>query len=270
MTGHNGWAYGWEDRVIKVQGADIKIETQLTDVKTNQPLMLKITYDLNPKNPPIIDDVGETVRVPYRHVCFEADLIDLVHSIGHGPQLLKFTKSKQNEWMPYPGGQINYKVMTRVPGADVDKIRDNLSARERQSIRSQLAKILEAVADKNRVLRTVDLSFLRYLVDLTHWAYQIVQDEITVYSPFVLESGLWTDADLISPGGRETSQEPKKCRIWSYSGSGVKTGLAFSIVFHAACGLRGTKGVDSGESNLAAQFTHKFAASKSSISLLSS
>jgi hypothetical protein len=95
-------------------------------------------------------------------LCFEADLIDLVHSIGHGPQLLKVTKSKQNEWMPYPGGQINYKVMTRVPGADVDKIRDNLSARERQSIRSQLAKILEAMADKNRVLRTVDLSFLRY------------------------------------------------------------------------------------------------------------
>ena len=75
---------------------------------------------------------------------------------------MKFTKSKQNEWMPYPGGQINYKVMTRVPGTDVDKIRDNLSARERQSIRSQLAKILEAMADKNRVLRTVDLSFLRY------------------------------------------------------------------------------------------------------------
>ncbi|KUL90978.1 hypothetical protein ZTR_00669 [Talaromyces verruculosus] len=129
MTGHNGWAYDWEDREIKVQGADIKIETQLTEwtdevlaqrhaltlahsVKTNQPLMLKVTYDLNPKNIPIVDDVEETVRVAHRHVRFEADLIDLVHSIGHGPQLLKFTKSKQNEWMPYPDGQINYKVMS--------------------------------------------------------------------------------------------------------------------------------------------------------------
>ncbi|KAF3400284.1 hypothetical protein DPV78_005498 [Talaromyces pinophilus] len=177
MTGHNGWAYGWEDRVIKVQGADIKIETQLTEwtdevlaqrhaltlahsVKTNQPLMLKITYD-----------------------------------IGHGPQLLTFTKSKQNEWMPYPGGQIKYKVMTRVPGADVDKIRDNLSARERQSI--------------------------SYLVDLTHWVYQIVQDEITVYGPFVLESGLWTNGDLISPGLPRRERDlagAKKCRIWSYLG----------------------------------------------------
>lgn len=56
--------------------------------------------------------------------------------------------------------------------------------------------------------------------------------------------------------------EAKKCRIWSYSGSGVKSGLAFSIKFHAARGLKRDKGVGSGESQLAASFTHKFATSK--------
>lgn len=62
MTVHNGWAYDWEDRVTKVQGADIKIELSLPSglmkywaqrhaltlahsVKTNQPLMLKVTYE---------------------------------------------------------------------------------------------------------------------------------------------------------------------------------------------------------------------------------
>lgn len=53
-------------------------------------------------------------------------------------------------------------TMTRVPGENVEEIRYQLSSQQRQSIRIQLVKILEAMADRNRVLRTVDLSILRY------------------------------------------------------------------------------------------------------------
>jgi hypothetical protein len=71
-------------------------------------------------------------------------------------------RDEQEEWMPYPGGRIFFTVLRRVPGEDVNRIRNGLSRQQRQSIRSQLAEILEAMADKNRILRTVNLNFLRY------------------------------------------------------------------------------------------------------------
>jgi hypothetical protein len=50
-------------------------------------------------------------------------------------------------------------------------------------------------------LSSILIELYSYLIDLTHWAYQIVQDEITEDSPFVLEFGLWSDEDLgISQG----------------------------------------------------------------------
>lgn len=137
--------------------------SMLTSYGRARLILLSTNYfSLNPKHFPLIDNVEETLRVAERHVCFEVTLIKLIHSIGHGPQSLIFSKGKQNEWMPYPGGRIYYIAMTRVPGENVERIRYQLSSQQRQSIRSQLAKILEAMADKNRVLRTVDLSFLRY------------------------------------------------------------------------------------------------------------
>lgn len=71
-------------------------------------------------------------------------------------------RDEQEEWMPYPGGRIFFTVLRLVPGDNVGKIRDELSRQQRKSIRSQLVKILEAMADKNRILRTVNLNFLRY------------------------------------------------------------------------------------------------------------
>lgn len=72
------------------------------------------------------------------------------------------TKRNQEQWMPYPGRQIFFTVLNRVPGEDVSQIRNRLSTPERRSIRLQLAYILETMADKNRVLRTADLRFLRW------------------------------------------------------------------------------------------------------------
>ncbi|OKL59678.1 hypothetical protein UA08_05274 [Talaromyces atroroseus] len=145
----------------------------------DMPIMLKITYEyvrmpllflhplileshnLNPKHFPLIDDVEETLRVADRHVGFEVGLMDLVHSIGHGPQHQIFVEGQQNEWMPYPGGQIYFVAMSRVPGEDMGRIQDTLSPQQLKSIKSQLARILEAIADKNRVLRTADPGSLR-------------------------------------------------------------------------------------------------------------
>jgi hypothetical protein len=117
---------------------------------------------LNPKNFPLVDDIAQTKRIGERHVLFEASLYDVIHRIGHGPKVMMVTRRNQMQWMPYPGRQIFFTVLRRVPGEDVSKIRNSLSAPERQSIRSQLAKILETMADKNRILRTADLSFLRW------------------------------------------------------------------------------------------------------------
>ena len=81
--------------------------SMLTSYGRARLILLSTNYfSLNPKHFPLIDNVEETLRVAERHVCFEVTLIKLIHSIGHGPQSLIFSKGKQNEWMPYPGGRI--------------------------------------------------------------------------------------------------------------------------------------------------------------------
>ncbi|KAE8556257.1 hypothetical protein EYB25_000958 [Talaromyces marneffei] len=224
MAGNERWAYNWEGREFTLGTEKYTVKTQLNRMgrrcagpktwfdigalcESKCQVMFKTRCDLDPKDFPLVEDVKETQEIGENHILYEASLYKVIDGIGHGPKVLLVTKRNQTEWMPYPDGQIFFTALKCVPGEDVSRIRNSLTSYDRRMIRFQLTKILETMADNNRVLRTVDLSFLRwdrrtgilYLVDLTHWAYQIVQDEITEKSPFELEFGLWSDEDLESP-----------------------------------------------------------------------
>ncbi|KAL3709805.1 hypothetical protein TMatcc_003596 [Talaromyces marneffei ATCC 18224] len=201
MAGNERWAYNWEGREFTLGTEKYTVKTQLNRMgrrcagpktwfdigalcESKCQVMFKTRCDLDPKDFPLVEDVKETQEIGENHILYEASLYKVIDGIGHGPKVLLVTKRNQTEWMPYPDGQIFFTALKCVPGEDVSRIRNSLTSYDR-----------------------LDLSFLRwdrrtgilYLVDLTHWAYQIVQDEITEKSPFELEFGLWSDENLESP-----------------------------------------------------------------------
>lgn len=89
-------------------------------------------------------------------------MINLLHQIGHGPKHIRSSYCIQPAGLPYPGEKISFTIMERVPGEDVNDLIDQLSTEERGSIRTQLAKILQEMADKDRILLEQHPSFLRY------------------------------------------------------------------------------------------------------------
>ncbi|KAF4994369.1 hypothetical protein F66182_16444 [Fusarium sp. NRRL 66182] len=145
MPRNRGYRFNWEGRELELGIYKFKIEKQLSKwvddvlaqrhvltlahyVNEDIPVMLKIRYELNPKNFPIIEDVEETREIGRRHHLFEASLYKLLHEIGHGPKVMMVTKrDRQSEWMPYPEGRIFFTVLRRVPGENVGKIRNELS-----------------------------------------------------------------------------------------------------------------------------------------------
>jgi hypothetical protein len=62
---------------------------------------------------------------------------------GHTPRLLGAGTMQQDSSMPYPGGYIHAIVMSTVPGQNVRRILLDLSESERDTIRVQLAGVLE-------------------------------------------------------------------------------------------------------------------------------
>ncbi|KAI9770960.1 MAG: hypothetical protein M1840_002664 [Geoglossum simile] len=83
-----------------------------------------------------------------RHVAFEdfvlecAALEDSTDS-GHTPRFLGAGTTWQDSSMPYPDGYIHAIVMSTVPGQNVQQILLDLSESERDTIRVQLASVLE-------------------------------------------------------------------------------------------------------------------------------
>lgn len=96
------------------------------------------------------------------HVGLEADLMDLIHSIGYGPKVIDMVEHEQDSGMPYPKGRMFCIFAERVPGDDLDEIKDQFASEDYLIIRFQLAKILNEMGKAKRVLNDEHLSFFRY------------------------------------------------------------------------------------------------------------
>ncbi|RHZ62615.1 hypothetical protein CDV55_104452 [Aspergillus turcosus] len=236
------WKFDLTGRVRTILGRPIRIEEQLSELDderyserqvltlarymdTDEPIMLKIRYELRtdsfwglrPKNYGITGkEYLETIRQRADDDYLEEiKLVEDVEEIGHGPAYLAHASQRAGEMFPYPDGAVNFIIMTRVPGENVARIFETLSYEQLESIRRQLAFILEHMRQRWFVLSTQSPHFLRYdratdklyIVDYT---YMHVTDPnhdrckpITVDSMFVLAFDIWRGPEFApkSPGG---------------------------------------------------------------------
>ncbi|OKL61738.1 hypothetical protein UA08_02817 [Talaromyces atroroseus] len=192
MCAYDPWDYNWEGNRFRHKGVQYVIEEQLTEeenvelaqrhvltlaheIESGRQFMLKLSYDLDPEEFDI-EDEDEHEEMVCDYSGFEADLVNFLHGIGHEPKLLDAYGYLQGENHPYESGAIYFIAMECVPGENVDEIRDELTKEELQSIRRQLAYILNEMAKINRCFANEDPACLRYdrradklyVVDLTH------------------------------------------------------------------------------------------------------
>lgn len=120
-----------------------------------------IANSINPK-PFGIKDIEENRKDVHEHVLFELELIRHLHSAGKGPELLNSVRHGQIPTLPYPPGFVYFFALERVPGEDLDRIRDDLSLSQLRSIKKQLAGILDVMRPLNRCLAVEDPRCLRY------------------------------------------------------------------------------------------------------------
>lgn len=73
----------------------------------------------------------------------EITLVEVVADIDHGPKYITHASQKAGPDLPCPNGGLHFIVMSRVPGEDLNDIYDSLNSDQLESIRSQLAYILE-------------------------------------------------------------------------------------------------------------------------------
>jgi hypothetical protein len=73
----------------------------------------------------------------------EVKLVEDVAEIGHGPAYLAHVTQRAGDMFPYPDGTVNFIIMTRVSGENAARIFLTLSNEQLESIRKQLAFILE-------------------------------------------------------------------------------------------------------------------------------
>lgn len=73
----------------------------------------------------------------------EIRMIQAVAAIGHGPAYITHISQTEGPTMPYPPGDTDFMTMKSVPGRNLDEIYDNLTDEQLESIRLQLARILE-------------------------------------------------------------------------------------------------------------------------------
>ncbi|XHG08597.1 hypothetical protein AWENTII_011688 [Aspergillus wentii] len=172
------WAFDFTGRTPIIEDRPIKIEKQLTEetigmfgqrqvltlaryMDTNQPVMVKIRYDLNPKhfnlqNP---KQVRKDAKEDFMN---EWEGVETVQKIGHGPEYIDHFMQKARPSFPYPNGKVYFLILSRVPGENVAEIYKELSFEQLESIRRQIAYILEHMRQDDWALSEQDPNFLRY------------------------------------------------------------------------------------------------------------
>ncbi|PWY74514.1 hypothetical protein BO94DRAFT_227803 [Aspergillus sclerotioniger CBS 115572] len=172
------WACNLEGRIFDIAGKKLKAEKQLSEVlderigqrhvianimciNDKSSAHLKVRYELNPKHFDL-DDPKEMLEIAEEHYCHEVDATKFLANARVGPRVIAIETQDQPEWMPYPGGYVDFIVMHTPYGENIDEIRDKLTNGQLDSIRTQLANILEKMRKKGYLLLQQHPSYLHY------------------------------------------------------------------------------------------------------------
>ncbi|EAW13702.1 uncharacterized protein ACLA_044220 [Aspergillus clavatus NRRL 1] len=220
-------AFDLSGRGRYINGRPVGIDKQLTEeldprfaqrsvlalatyVDTNEPVTLRIRYDLNPApfgytDPDEIRQVRERARFQFIE---EIRATEEVGDIGHGASYLDHCVQKAGSPFPYPEGTVYFFVMTRVPGEKILPILNDLTDGQLEDVRKQLTFILERMRQCGFLLFQPNPDFLRYdraneklyLIDFAYISFTDpdVPDSlpITADSAWVLSFGLWRPFQL--------------------------------------------------------------------------
>ncbi|RAK74669.1 uncharacterized protein BO72DRAFT_450546 [Aspergillus fijiensis CBS 313.89] len=189
------WNFNLEGHTITLSGRKLRIEEQLTEVldlelgersvllkarnlEKNVVSLIRMRYQLDPRGFELIseDDKKKVLHIAEQEFLYECEAIQLLGDAGLGPKYADHLICYQPDWMPFPGGYGHFLVMTVPPGDNLDEISDELTNRQLDSIRTQLARILELLRKNSHKLVDQHPSYLNYdvrtnklyLVDLTH------------------------------------------------------------------------------------------------------
>lgn len=156
------WDFSFTGRVFDIDGKKLMVLEQLTEfldfelgqrrvltrvinMENNLQSLLKICYQLDPEDFDLVDsaEAESAEELAEEHYCHEVQLTALLGERGLGPKYYHHETQFQEEWMPFSDGYIDFLVMQIPPGENVDVIQDELTDRQLESIRTQLAHILE-------------------------------------------------------------------------------------------------------------------------------
>ncbi|KNG86317.1 hypothetical protein ANOM_005216 [Aspergillus nomiae NRRL 13137] len=205
------WDYSLEGRVFDIEGRKLQIEEQLTES------LLKIRYELNPKDFDF-EDPREVKEIAEERYCHEVEAAILLGERGLGPKYRTHETQYQEEWMPFPGGYIDFFVMQLPPGENVNEIQDELTNRQLESIRTQLAYILETMRKNGYTLVQQHPSFLNYdartnklyLIDLADLDFTNPETSYPIdeESPYVEAFNIWRAPYSKSEKGSKSGRMP--------------------------------------------------------------
>ncbi|KAE8402541.1 hypothetical protein BDV37DRAFT_272842 [Aspergillus pseudonomiae] len=244
------WDFDCTGSVMRFDDKELKLNEQLTevlddrmgqrhvlafadDIKTEERYLVKIRYELNPKYFDF-EDPEEEREIAIDHFSCEVDAAQRLSDAGYGPKYVAHWGQFQGSGWPFYGGAVFFLVMGTVPGEDVNEIRDELSDRQLDSIRSQLARILELMRTNGYKLYEQHPSFLRYdkvadklyLVDLTFIGFTDPNSETSIP---VTEDNVYVEAFNI---WRYPYEEPPQAPRPPLSGDEIALFSTFSVSVH--------------------------------------
>ncbi|EHA25760.1 hypothetical protein ASPNIDRAFT_43826 [Aspergillus niger ATCC 1015] len=175
------WDFSFTGRVFDIDGKKLKVLEQLTEfldfklgqrrvltrvinMESNLQSLLKIRYQLNPEDFDCDDSAEAELaeELAEEHYCHEVQLTAILGERGLGPEYYHHETQFQEEWLPFPGGYIDFLGMQIPPGENVDDVQDELTDRQLESIRTQLAHILETMRQNGYKLVQQHAGYLNY------------------------------------------------------------------------------------------------------------
>ncbi|PLB53284.1 hypothetical protein P170DRAFT_351400 [Aspergillus steynii IBT 23096] len=233
------WDFSFKRRVLHVDGKKLKVVEQFSEVldhrvgqrnvlvkarniDNNIMSLLKIRYQLDPEIFGFFGDENkEIMEIAEEDFLFEVQAAMVLSEAGLGPQYINYERRTQPEWMPFPKGCVHVLVMKVPPGENLDEIRDDLTDRQLDSIRTQLAHILEIMRQNYNKMIQQHPSYLNYdvhtnklyLVDLAGLGFTDPDDNtsfpIDEESPYVEAFNLWREPyHKVDEGSEEAGETP--------------------------------------------------------------
>ncbi|ODM19551.1 hypothetical protein SI65_04535 [Aspergillus cristatus] len=106
--------------------------------------MVKIRYDLPPDDFDlgVLQEREEQATLEFLN---EVKLVEDFEEIGHGPAYIDHVSQSAWSFSPYHGGNVHFIIMSRVLGKSLYDVHMNVTDDEFESLRQQIAYILEYV-----------------------------------------------------------------------------------------------------------------------------